>query len=151
MEDLTRRFEGGARDAWQMPDRVVETLLPFEVALDLGAGTGYFTRHLARHGRVIAVEPEAAFFPEARRSLDEVGETVDLVLCVNVWRFVDPQAIRRVLAPGGRLAVVDWHPTDTPVGPPLSERCAPPEPPGFRRLRTHAFLPHQWFVELALD
>ena len=146
MEELTRRFEEGAR-AWQMPERVVRALGPFTHAIDLGAGSGYFTRHLEKIGRVSPVEPEAAFFPEAYRRIEDVPEPADLILMVNVRRFVEPASVLPFLSPGGRIAVVDWHLRETPVGPPEAERYREPtEIPGLRITARYTFLPHQWFV-----
>ena len=47
--------------------------------------------------------------------------------------------VRRVLAPGGRLAVVEINGPDAPIGPPLEQRIAPDELTG--RLATLGFGP----------
>src|SRR5579863_9118754 len=49
-EQYAKAFDDPARDAWQMPDKVIEALhlKPGQVVADLGAGTGYFTVRLAR-------------------------------------------------------------------------------------------------------
>ena len=46
----------------------------------------------------------------------------DAIVAVNVWHEIyDEQAaldeLRRLLAPGGALAIVDWAPVERPVGP----------------------------------
>lgn len=96
------------------------------VALDLGAGTGKFTRSLAeRDLDVVAVEP----LPEMRavletalpavRALIGSGEqipiqdaSVDLVTVAQAWHWMDVERttreIARVLRPGGSLALV-WN------------------------------------------
>src|SRR5262245_13412515 len=57
-------FDDPARDAWQRPQEVVAALglRPGQRVADLGAGTGYFSRHLSRAvgptGAVLAVDPE---------------------------------------------------------------------------------------------
>ena len=57
-------FDDPGRDAWQKPDEVLHALgvLPGTTVADLGAGTGYFSVHLARavgdKGRVLAIDVE---------------------------------------------------------------------------------------------
>ena len=63
VEELVKRFDDPARDAWQMPSRVIDALqlAPGEVVADIGAGTGYFTVRLARAAarpKVYAVDVE---------------------------------------------------------------------------------------------
>ncbi len=49
-EQWARSFDDPARDAWQMPDRVIGALdiKPGQIVADVGAGTGYFTVRLAK-------------------------------------------------------------------------------------------------------
>ncbi len=102
-------------------------------AIDLGAGTGKFTGHLARTGaRVTAVEPVAAMLRELRAKLPEIeaksgnahaipapSGSADAVTCAQAFHwFADDRAlreIRRVLKPGGRLGLV-WNVRDETVG-----------------------------------
>jgi ubiquinone/menaquinone biosynthesis C-methylase UbiE len=89
--------------------------------LDLGAGTGKLARLLAASGaRVVAVEPVAAMralIPEAVEVVAGSAETiplrdasVDAVTIAQAFQWFRPQQalaeIRRVLRPGGRLALV---------------------------------------------
>jgi SAM-dependent methyltransferase len=100
-----------------------------EVAVDLAAGTGLFTRALLGHAaRVIAVEPDARMRDVlARRSpsldvREGWGEAMplpdasaDAVFVSTAWHWLDlPRAvpeIARVLRPGGRLGVI-WTSRD---------------------------------------
>ena len=49
-KESAKNFDDPARDAWQMPDRVIAALnlKPGQIAADIGAGTGYFSVRLAR-------------------------------------------------------------------------------------------------------
>ena len=44
MDDLVERFESPERDAYQMPDKVLNALgdLKGKTIIDIGAGSGYF-------------------------------------------------------------------------------------------------------------
>ena len=100
--------------------------------LDLGAGTGKFTRSLVARGLdVIAVEPDdvmRATLADALPSVRTVKGTaeaiplpdasVDVITAAQAWHWVDqaralPEAAR-VLRPGGSLALV-WNIRDESV------------------------------------
>lgn len=101
-------------------------------AVDLGAGTGKFTRRLAATGAaIVAIEPVAemrdrltAALPEAEATAGTAeamplpDESVDAVVCAQSFHwFSTPQAmaeIRRVLKPGGRLGLI-WNQRDADV------------------------------------
>jgi SAM-dependent methyltransferase len=116
------------------PDAVADWMLPAitHTVLDLGAGTGKFTRSLIARGLdVIAVEPDdvmratlTAALPTVR-ALAGTGESiplpdssVDVVTIAQAWHWMDaPRAaveIARVLRPGGTLALV-WNIRDESV------------------------------------
>jgi SAM-dependent methyltransferase len=100
--------------------------------VDLGAGTGKFTRLLALTGaRVLAVEPVAAMRESLAEllpgvvALDGTAErtglpdaSVDAVVAAHAWHwFRQEQAfaeVERVLRPGGALALV-WNTYDESV------------------------------------
>jgi SAM-dependent methyltransferase len=100
--------------------------------LDLGAGTGKLTAHLAGLGAdVTAVEPDPAMFAELRRGLPSVralagsaeqiplpDASVDAVLCGQSMHWFNlsralPE-ISRVLVPGGALGAL-WNSDDDRV------------------------------------
>lgn len=105
---------------------------PGRVVVDLGAGTGKFTRLLSRSGAdVVAVEPVAqmraqlALDQPAVRAVEGTAEamplataSVDAVLCAQAFHwFANAGAlaeIHRVLRPGGRLGLV-WNVRDETV------------------------------------
>ena len=106
---------------------------PGQTALELGSGTGKFTRLLVETGAdIAAVEPVAAMLDELRRSLPAVtalqgtaqripaaDASADAVICAQAFHWfasADSLAeIHRVLKPGGMLGLI-WNVRDQPVG-----------------------------------
>jgi ubiquinone/menaquinone biosynthesis C-methylase UbiE len=131
---------------WQPPDAVVGLLglTGTETVVDYGAGTGFYTVPLAAalpKGRVVAVDLsrqlldilEVKLTPELAARVQVVETHVNevpladgsaqAILSVDVWHelYDEPEALvemKRLLARGGRLVVVDWAPIERPVGPP---------------------------------
>lgn len=171
-------FDDPARDAWQKPDEVVKALglKPDDTVADLGAGTGYFTLRLARAvpkgvALGVDVEPEMVAWLEARAQ--KAGLTnvkgvvcppddaalpagVDVVLVVDTYHHISDRVpyfkkVAAQLAPGGRLAIVDFTGT-TEKGPPPAHRILEPQvvqelaEAGFVEAERHAFLPDQFFL-----
>ena len=129
------------RASWQLPDRVIEALdlsTGARVA-DLGAGDGYFTFALTdavgAGGRVYAVEVDVEVVEGLHASVAARGYNnvevvladyddpglpdggIDAVFLCNVYHHIDDRveyfsALRRDLAPGGRVAIVEL--SDTP-------------------------------------
>jgi SAM-dependent methyltransferase len=104
------------------------------VAVDLCAGTGWFTLPMARVARrVVAVDVDDKLLDQAQRRLDDATLTncqfivadahdlaqvvtapVDFLFLANVFHGVPDQTrlarlVAQVLAPGGIFAVVNWH------------------------------------------
>jgi ubiquinone/menaquinone biosynthesis C-methylase UbiE len=129
-------YEGG-RDGWQQPERVVRALgiRPGDRVADLGSGSGYFTLRLARavgpEGRVYAVDvdPEMNEYLKQRVAQEGLANVevilgrfedpllpdggVDLVLVVDTYHHLEDRPayfrnLQRDLAPGGRVAVIDF-------------------------------------------
>jgi ubiquinone/menaquinone biosynthesis C-methylase UbiE len=130
-------YEGFSRDGWQQPERVIAALgvRPGDRVADLGAGSGYFTLRLARavgpEGRVYAVDVDEAMNEHLRERVARAGLSnvdvilgrfedpllpdggVDLVLVVDTYHHLEDRPayfrnLRRDLAPGGRVAVIDF-------------------------------------------
>jgi ubiquinone/menaquinone biosynthesis C-methylase UbiE len=140
-------FDDPGRDVWQKPDEVIHALgvLPGMTVADLGAGTGYFSVHLAKavgdKGRVLAidVEPNLVSYMKERATKANLAQLVpvlaaaddpklppkgvDLVLIVDTWHHIDDRVrylgkLAAGLKADGRVAVVDFKKGDFPVGPP---------------------------------
>jgi ubiquinone/menaquinone biosynthesis C-methylase UbiE len=143
-EKYAKSFDDPARDAWQMPDRVIEALKlsPTASVADIGAGTGYFTVRLAKavpRGTVYAVDVEPKMLDYLRKRAAGAGLTnvvavqadgtssripkrVDVALVVDTFHHIPdrPEYFRelaKVLTPEGRVAIVDFR-KDSPEGPP---------------------------------
>jgi len=130
-------YEGGSRDAWQQPERVIEALgiEPGDRVADLGSGSGYFTLRLARavgpEGRVYAVDVDPEMNAFLRERVEQAGVAnvevidarfddpllpdgaIDLVLSVDTYHHLEDRpayfrSLRRDLAPRGRVALIDY-------------------------------------------
>jgi predicted methyltransferase len=147
-------FDDPERDAWQKPKALIAALQLRSgmTVADLGAGTGYFSRHLADavgpDGTVLAVEVEPTLVTHLReRAQREHTATVvpvlastdnprlphggvDVILIVDTYHHFDhrtrylPQ-LRRAVRSGGRVVVIDWKPGELPKGPPPDHKLPP--------------------------
>ena len=174
-------FDDPARDAWQKPREVVAALAlrPGMRVADLGAGSGYFSRWLSDAvgptGTIFAVDPEPNLvgYLRTRAEREHTANVVpvlasfdnprlpaggvDLVLIVDTIHHIDDRltylrTLRRVLAPDGRVAVVDWRQGVLPVGPPPEHRLAREAvvsemaASGYRLVAEPDLLPYQYFL-----
>lgn len=174
----SRVFDDPRRDVWQKPHEVITALklAPNASVADIGAGTGYFAVRLAHavpQGRVFAVdtEPDMVKFLEARGKKEGLANMVavqgsntdprlpapvDLILLVDVYHHIEGREayfrkLRTSLAPGGRVAIIDFNRTSR-SGPPKAERIAPDQvrsemvAAGFAPAGEFGFLPDQFFL-----
>jgi ubiquinone/menaquinone biosynthesis C-methylase UbiE len=115
---------------------------PGQTVCDMGCGNGYYTLELARmvgeKGKVLAVDIQPEMLSLLNQRSKEAGLSnvepilgtlidpklpegkVDLILCVDVYHeFSHPehmlQAMRKSLAPGGRLVLVEFRLEDPDV------------------------------------
>jgi len=150
-EVSAKAFDDPARDAWQMPDRVIDALAlkRGQVVADIGSGTGYFTIRLAKSAAAPKVygadiEPAMAKYLRERAAKEglinviavlaaantpNLPEQVDLVLIVDTYHHLGDREIyfRRLaksLKPRGRVAIIDFK-SDSPEGPPKEFRFPP--------------------------
>jgi ubiquinone/menaquinone biosynthesis C-methylase UbiE len=147
-------LEAPDRDFWQRPDQIMDSLAVADasVVADVGAGSGWFTIHLARRvgpqGIVYAQDVQAAMLTAISRRVLREGLTnvkpvlgrgsdphlpagvIDAVLLVGVYREIDDRVtmlknIAKSLKPQGRIGVVDFRLEGTGPGPEPDERVSP--------------------------
>jgi ubiquinone/menaquinone biosynthesis C-methylase UbiE len=143
-EKYAKSFDDPARDAWQLPDRVIQTLKlsPDASVADVGAGTGYFSVRLARsvpRGTVYAVDIEPSMLEHIRKRAAGAGLTnvvtiqasgtspnlqkpVDVVIIVDTYHHIPARAtyfrdLKKSLTARGRVVIIDFR-KDSPEGPP---------------------------------
>ncbi len=152
IEFWIKMFEDPERDKWQKPKEVVDAmnLKSGDVVADIGAGTGYFARHIAvavgPKGMAIGLDIETSmvkYMEEDARKL-ELGNykarvvrtddpeledgSVDVVFLCNTYHHIENRVeyFRKVsngLKPDGRVVVVDFY-RDTDFGPPREHKLA---------------------------
>lgn len=135
---LAAALDSHERDARLRPEELVAKLgiRPGDTVVDLGTGPGHMLPYLSRavgpRGKVIAEDIQADFVDEARAKAQHDGlrnvtfvlgadadpklpeNAVNLVFALDVYHHFDyPEkmlaAIRKSLAPNGRLALVEYY------------------------------------------
>jgi len=179
----TQEFEDPARDAWQKPDQVVAAmgLEPGDRVADIGAGSGYFTRRFARavgeSGIAYGVDIEPNMLQHIAEQATEDQQanivpvlarpdnpmlapaSVDVIFICDTIHHIENrpsyyEILKRDLAPGGRLVIVDFKKEDVPVGPPMEMKIAKQDliaelvAAGFRLKEEGDFLPYQYLLIL---
>jgi arsenite methyltransferase len=146
-------FESPERDRWQKPDEVVKAmgLKPGETVVDIGAGTGYFTRRFAAavapNGRAIGLDVELGMVEQMKKDAaarglknyearvvkpDDAGlanDSVDVIFLCDTFHHIEnrPAYFRKLIPafrPGGRLVIVDFHKRELPIGPPPAHKVS---------------------------
>jgi arsenite methyltransferase len=176
--EYAKVLEDPARDAWQKPHEVIMALAlrKDETVADIGAGSGYFTRRLARHAaKVYAVDIDAELLAKAKTSSPANVETVlgapddpklpagsvDTIFICDVLHHIDARPayyakLKQALKPGGRIVIVDFYKHELPIGPPPAMKLEPEQvkaefaAAGFSAAKSHDFLPHQYFLEFTV-
>ncbi|MGC4052561.1 MAG: class I SAM-dependent methyltransferase [Paludibaculum sp.] len=172
--EYARVLEDPSRDAWQKPHEVIMALelKSTETIADIGAGSGYFSRRFANHaGKVYAVDIDKDLLALAAKDapanlstiLAEPNDPklpaggVDTIFLCDVLHHISGRPayygkLRAALKPGGRIVIVDFYKKDLPVGPPPAMKLSDDEvkkelaAAGFRLVKSHEFLPHQYFL-----
>lgn len=181
VDQWVKVFDDPARDEWQKPSEVLRLLdvAPGARVADLGAGTGYFTVRLAgkvgADGKVYAVDIEPTLVDYLKKRAGEAklpqvvpvlaapddpklpDASVSLVFVCDTWHHIDDRLtylkrLARALAPGGRLAILDFREGDLPVGPPAGHKLTPDavkrelETAGWKLVAENHDLPYQYLL-----
>ena len=149
------RLEKLERLQWLPPDEIMARIGPVQgmTVADVGTGTGYFAipfaKAVGREGKVLAVDFQKEMLENLRRKLSASGalqnlviiegeaahttlpeNSCDLVIMSNLWHELDDDAgvlreVKRLLRPGGRVAILDWRADLVPPpGPPVAHRVS---------------------------
>jgi arsenite methyltransferase len=146
-------LEDPKRDAYQKPHEVIHALnlKSGEVIADIGAGSGYFTFHLARHvgdkGKVYAVDVSPDMILHINRRIRESkannvvtvladpddpllpDRSVNRFFFSDSWHHIENQSkylslMKRMLKSGGEIVMIDFHKKELPFGPPMNMKIA---------------------------
>jgi ubiquinone/menaquinone biosynthesis C-methylase UbiE len=152
IEFWVKLFEDPERDRWQKPKEVVDAmnLKKGDVVADIGAGTGYFARHIAvavgPNGRAVGldIEPSMVKYMEEDARKMNLGNytakvvrtddpeledrSVDVVFLCNTYHHIENRVeyfrnVSKGLKPDGRVVVVDFY-KDSDIGPPKDHKLA---------------------------
>ena len=150
MDELIERFESPERDAYQMPDKVLDAIgdLKGKTVMDIGAGSGYFSVKLARRaGQVIAADVSKDFQEFLKKRIEKENITnislrllpfdspelkegeVDMVFMSNTYHHIDHRPryfsmVKKGIKIGGSLVIIDYVKSDIPVGPPTEHKVS---------------------------
>jgi 2-polyprenyl-3-methyl-5-hydroxy-6-metoxy-1,4-benzoquinol methylase len=179
--ELVDRFENTERMEWQKPEQVIDFLgdLKGKKVYDLGAGTGYFSfRFVEKGALVIAADVDERFIqfmqnkrdslkiPEEKFQLRKIpydhpdlnANEVDFVFICDVYHHIENrksyfEKVLKGLQTSGKLVVVDFKKTESPVGPPMEMKMEADEiekelrMAGFTKISTNNdLLPYQYIL-----
>lgn len=177
-EEYIKLLESERRVAGLQVDKVVDALKvkPDDIVCDLGAGSGLFTRPLARKANGKGVVYAVDIDPELLKHVESVAreqnltniktilasetdpklpEPVDLIAIIDTLHHIGNQAeylkgLKKRLKPGGRVAVIDFS-HDWPAGHEkmaytVSDLDGWMTAAGFKRVEQYDFLENNFFV-----
>ena len=177
-EEYIKLLESERRIEGLQVDKVVEALKvkSDDRVCDLGAGSGLFTRPLARKaggkGVVYAVDIDSELLKHVERTAQDqklanikpilgsetdpkLPEPVDLITIIDTLHHINNHAeylkgLKKYLRPGGRVAVIDFS-RDWPAGHEkmiytVGDLDGWMTAAGFKRVEQHDFLDNNFFV-----
>jgi ubiquinone/menaquinone biosynthesis C-methylase UbiE len=147
-----KMFEDPERDKWQKPGEVIKkmNLKQGDIVADIGAGTGYLTRHIAvavgPGGRALGLDIEQSMVDYMKEDAKKLGldnysarvvktddpdlgqKTVDVVFLCNTYHHIAGRVeyfknVSKSLKPNGRVINVDFYKT-IDFGPPRDHKIA---------------------------
>ena len=150
-DQWVKEFENPARDEWQKPHQVIQSLAlkPDAVVADIGSGTGYFAvrfAHMVPKGRIFGVDIEPDMVKYLAERAKRMGlknlisvqaapddphlpEMVDLIIIVDTFHHIENRdlylkKLHNYLKKDGSIAIIDFR-MDSVDGPPKSARSTP--------------------------
>jgi len=132
-------LERPERAQYQQPEKVLETLslTPGMMVIDVGAGSGYFTRRLAEAvgdtGQIVAIDIEQKMLDYNRQELEKLGlvnrvrfilaesegptfsgNNADIVFLCDVYHHLKDHVeylanTKPALKPNGRVVIIDYY------------------------------------------
>ncbi len=175
-QEYIKRLEAEQRVKELQVDRVVETLKisPGQKIADLGAGSGLFTRPIARKvgetGKVFAIDIDPELLKHIEKTADNpanirtvlgaeddpnIPERVDLIVIIDTLHHIRNRAtylkkLRDYLQPSGRIAILDfsknWPQDHEQMKYALDELEGWMKSAGYKRVEKHDFLNNNFFV-----
>lgn len=169
-----------ADDAWRKPDEVVAALQlrAGMTVVDLGAGSGVFTRRFARAigpaGRAIALDISPGAIDALKQDAASLGlgnyearlvkaddpaipvASADVIFLSNTYHHIENRVayftrLRSSLKPGGRLVIVDFTAGQMAMDIPDRQQVERElSAAGYRLMQAHDFLARQFFLEFGV-
>ena len=175
-----RRLHSKDRLKFQEPSKLIGLLelFPGAKVADVGCGSGFFTLEVAKRldgGELWAVDISQEMLERLKEHMGERGiyninlllsaesqipledSYLDRVLLSIVLHEAEDRVaflkeVRRVLKPGGRLVLTDWHKAPSPEGPPLEHRLSEEEArrllieAGFKGITAHPLYEYHYVL-----
>ena len=150
---LISTFEDPKRDLWQKPELVIKLISPLKglEVIDIGVGSGYFSKHLLKAGaKVTGADVEEKFLEHNRKRFDEKlypnfsvhkiayddpkmkNAYYDLAFTSNTYHHIENRVdylkkVKAGLKSSGRVVILDFKKSNdgkAHFGPPQSMRVA---------------------------
>ena len=150
-----------------------------DIGAGTGYFTRLFATAVAPSGKAIGLDTEPGMVEYMKRDARERGlntysarvvkpddpgldpDSTDVVFICDTLHHIDDRVayLKRIsasLRPHGRVVIVDFYKKSLPVGPPPAMKLSKDEvirefsEAGYRLIRSHDFLPYQYFLEFGL-